>query len=187
MAIVVQFRLLWRNFVKTLMFVALPNRDGHVMTCKHLSILELLFAPVEKMNCTMKSLKIHNRMRTSPFRKQYIIAIKNPWNDVRKCVIYDHIANTRAERSNGASVMLSKFVIPNNGNRTTAALTAFLTCSISDVWLWRNLTTRTLMIFSRNMKFNCNYEGMFFIELFILKQYLRLTKITVNLGPSRIQ
>lgn len=107
-----------------------------------------------------------NAIRTSPFRKQYSRAIKNPWNDVRKCVTYDQRANSSAVLSNGASVMLSKFVIPNNGTRTTAARTAFRTCSTSLVWLWRSLTINTLIIFSKNMKFN---------------------RTTANLGPSRIQ
>lgn len=76
--------------------------------------------------------------------------------------------------------MLTMFVIPSRGTSTTAARTAFLTrksqfsidsgryfffdfsthftCSTSLVWLCRSFTTNTLIMLSKNKKFNYKKE-----------------------------
>lgn len=70
--------------------------------------------------------------------------------------MYDQSANSNAVRCSGASVMFNIFVMPSNGIKTMAARTALRTCSMSLVWLCRNLTTNTRIMFSKNMKFNNN-------------------------------
>lgn len=55
--------------------------------------------------------------------------MKNPWNDSRKYVEYDHIP--KATTPSGDSVITTKFVIPSNGSKIIAAFTAFLKLSTS--------------------------------------------------------
>lgn len=89
---------------------------------------------------------------TSPFKKQYIRAMKKPWNEVKKCVVYDQSANSKADFSSGASYMWSKFVIPNSGKRKTAARTAFL-------WLTQLLNYQYWIL--ENYRFYNNYGHMY--------------------------
>lgn len=50
--------------------------------------------------------------------------------------------------------MLNIFVMPKRGSNTTAALTAFRTCSTSLVRLCRSFTTKTRMMLRRKIKFS---------------------------------
>jgi len=120
---------------------------------------------------------------TSPFRKQYMSAIKKPWNEVRKWVPYDQTAKFVAV-FRGAS-WCSRLVIPKSGSRTIAALTAFRVCSISLAWDWRNFITSTRIIFTRKQKFSC--RKIVFLKISHYKIWKELTSITASRGPSRIQ
>ena len=70
---------------------------------------------------------------TSPLRKQYRRAMKKPWNDMKKCAVYDHMPNSRGP--GGGSTIDRKFVMPSNGSNTMAAFTAFLETIINNNYI----------------------------------------------------
>lgn len=82
--------------------------------------------------------KIYTKMwiHTSPFKKQYNNEIKNPWKDTKKNVVYDQKPNVVTSWV-GGSVITTKFVIPNNGSRIMAALTAFLEIDKKKIYIER--------------------------------------------------
>lgn len=99
--------------------------------------------------------KLMNKIwiHTSPFKKQYNNEIKNPWKDTKKKVVYDQKPNVVTSWV-GGSVITTKFVIPNNGSRIMAALTAFLEIDKNKYWQEKSLSfCETLKTF-RNGKFS---------------------------------